>query len=642
MSIKKLFDKEIPYSVVPSTDISKIGAEVESSGNIDQKMIEKNTFIPPVDLSDPANFAKFGSAKRYYVDGIERIYNQYPYDGSLKERTQFLNESTYIDRYIFEEKYPRTNGYVTIASDGTHWDLAPALIPATLPGFDEYILFKGGPHAAPEKFEDDPLQKQFPQANIYDEAKDRAANLVMDNSKGTTIEFWFKHGPQFPPGTGGTSDEFVTDMVSGSSASSPRQYIRFRSGSSGLQFRWLQRSGDPSSGFEWPTNFLTDIHNWHHYAFSSINSGSSTDYKFYVDGELHSTNSAPFNLPAVNFISGTIGSLVHTLGSVGLGDGKISGSFDEFRYWKTKRTSEDIGRYWFTQVGGGTNTDDANTDLGVYYKFNEGITGDLSTDAVTLDYSGRITNGNWVGYPGSVARSTGSAMVISKAAKFEFKDPIIYSYNPLVSSLKAGLAASGSAYDLTNNAAIYNSMPAWIMEQDEGEAGETLLTLTQILSSYLDMLYLQIEALPKIKDMVYDQEGITPAPFSNKLLESYGLQAPEIFVNADIIAQILNRDEDREFEDQLEDIKNLIYKNIYNNLIYIYKSKGTMKSIRNLIHCYGVDEDLIRVNAYANQIKYGFEDNFRAKAERKKYADFNDPDRFQATVYMAYGQRESK
>ena len=61
-------------------------------------------------------------------------------------------------------------------------------------------------------------------------------------------------------------------------------------------------------------------------------------------------------------------------------------SLDEFRFWKTRRTAKQIGQHWFTQVGGGTNTDltlatSASTkysyenpaDLGVYYKFNEGI-----------------------------------------------------------------------------------------------------------------------------------------------------------------------------------------------------------------------------------------------------------------------------
>jgi hypothetical protein len=52
------------------------------------------------------------------------------------------------------------------------------------------------------------------------------------------------------------------------------------------------------------------------------------------------------------------------------GFGAITGSVDEFRFWKTARTTEDISKNWFTQVYGGTNTDDANTDLGAYLKFN--------------------------------------------------------------------------------------------------------------------------------------------------------------------------------------------------------------------------------------------------------------------------------
>jgi hypothetical protein len=68
----------------------------------------------------------------------------------------------------------------------------------------------------------------------------------------------------------------------------------------------------------------------------------------------------------------TVSSSVGALG--GLGYGKLSGSIDEFRFWKTARTSEEIGRNWWHQVRGGTNTDLANTTLGVYYKFNEGIT----------------------------------------------------------------------------------------------------------------------------------------------------------------------------------------------------------------------------------------------------------------------------
>ena len=75
------------------------------------------------------------------------------------------------------------------------------------------------------------------------------------------------------------------------------------------------------------------------------------------------------------------------------------------RCWKTKRNSQQIGRHWFTQVGGGSNTDNANTNLGVYYKFNEGITQTASVDSKVFDYSGRFSDGAWTGYT-SGARST--------------------------------------------------------------------------------------------------------------------------------------------------------------------------------------------------------------------------------------------
>ena len=187
-----------------------------------------------------------------------------------------------------------------------------------------------------------------------------------------------------------------------------------------------------------------------------------------------------------------------------------SGSLDEFRYWKTQRTSQDIGRFWFTQVGGGVNSDPtpfietsetANVDLGVYFKFNEGITGQSATDSVVLDYSGRISNGAWTGYT-STSRNTGSAIISSSAATKEFEDPIIYAFHPKVVALNEELELSGSEHDVTNNASMYSSVPSWITEEDDEGSGD-LKKLTQILSSYFDTLHLQIGSLNKIKDISY-------------------------------------------------------------------------------------------------------------------------------------------
>ena len=602
MSIRDLFNKDKSSKILKANSQEELGLEVESSGNVAAKLKEDKRFLPQVDFSDPSNFAFYGSAEQYYSDSINRILDSYPYDGSLKERAEFRNDSIYLDLYVLDNLYPRTNGYVTLDST--------------------YILVDGGPNAAPSEYNNKILPEKFDKSNFYSVADDRESNLEMDFEKGVTVEFWMKFGTPFLAGpttvfhlTGTNGKITINHEVGGT----PGPWtITMDSGSTTVtQSGW----SDPAT--------ITD---WNHYAFSIASGSTGMITKQYINGQLLHTSAT---LPAMGKVIAPHNASINALPN---GSQACRASYDEFRFWKTKRTSEDIGRYWFTQVGGGTNTDLANTDLGIYFKFNEGITGDTSTDSAILDYSGRFSNGTWVGYNATTSyRSTGSAMVEASASLKEFKDPIIYSIHPDVITLKEALIKSGSAYDFKNNSSIYHTMPNWIVEEDRRDAGDAVLKLTQVMGSYFDTLQLQMKELPKLKDMSYPQidENEKPNIFSNRLLEGYGFTAPEIFANADVISQILNRDEEREFDLELNDIKNLIYKNIYNNLLHIYKTKGTQKSFRNLIRCYGIDDSLIRLNLYAdNTLIEANADKYRTDSVRKKYVDFNNPDRFAGTVYQ--------
>ena len=58
------------------------------------------------------------------------------------------------------------------------------------------------------------------------------------------------------------------------------------------------------------------------------------------------------------------------------------------------------------------------------------------------------------------------------------------------------------------------------------------------------------------------------------------------------------------------------------------------KSLRNVIRCFGVDDELIKINLYGDNVTYELKDNVRYVAATKKYADFNDVDRFYTTVYQ--------
>ena len=117
---------------------------MESKDFIKEKIKTQKSFTPRTDFSKPENFARYGLAEEYYRTSVEYIYNSYPYDGSLYEREDWYNRGTYLDQYIFENLYPRTNGYVVL---GDGWGTQDATVgDYSLSTQSEYIGFTGGPH----------------------------------------------------------------------------------------------------------------------------------------------------------------------------------------------------------------------------------------------------------------------------------------------------------------------------------------------------------------------------------------------------------------------------------------------------------------------------------------------------------------
>ena len=654
MGSRDLFDKGRPYKVLANTSAQQMTEKVESARNVEAQREERERFVPQVDYSDPNNFVRFGSAEKYYEDAFNRVISDYPYDGSQAEITEFFNNSSYLDLYILEKEYPRTTGYAILLPNG--FDSAVKLPSgwgrASSP---EYISFKGGPHTASGGMPSGSMAVTFTGSNyydtdIYDTSREsangrvgtRESNLKFDWETGQTLEFWLKKDT-YP--TSLTEKEVIFDLWNGvtdtGSADYGRLILYLTASSDGLNpFRMQITSGsvtydDTNLNTGQTTSSLAD-NEWHHYAFSFKNTNGQSELQAYLDGKHVSTLG-----PVVADFKEVTGSLQARIGALQTNPsgnaftglnlaeyGQLSASLDEFRYWKSERTAEQIGLNYFTQIGGGTNTDISNTELGVYYKFNEGITGTSSIDSIVLDYSGRITNGIWTGYPGDSARNTGSAIASSSLGYAEFEDPIIRLENNLVTSARDTLIESGSAFDTTNNSTLYNRFPAWIQDEDPG----TLKQITQVMTSYLDSLHLQMEELPGLKDADYVSGSNKPLPIANKLVANFGMQAPEIFADAEILSQVSSRDELRNFELEIGGIKDRIYKNIYNNLVYIYKSKGTLKSFRNLIRCYGVDESVVQLNLYGNNVTTEIRDNYDSAVVRKKYVDFNYPDSWGGVV----------
>lgn len=644
MSIKDLFSKS-KVAVYESAESASV--DIESADFLKTKVEENNTFVPFTDFSDPSQFIKFGSAELYYENSIKRIYQQYPYDGSGKEKLEFQLSSSYLDRWIFENKYPKSTGYATLTAGG--YGSSVITDGYGLSSDLEYIYAAGGLHTASAGMQSGELFKNFDSSIKYDADKNRTQNFRVNPVAGTTVEFWLKKDNFIPSST---EKEVILDLWNGQASSSAdygRLTIYLSASTDGLDtVRATLQNG--TTGFadqslaasSFTTASLADG-NWHHYAVSFLSQSAGIKTFFYVDGDLN--NEQTIGSAGINELSGRINAYIGALQTSPSGSaaaqyaGKLSGSIDEFRFWKTRRTSKQINLNWYRPVDGGANTEDNNTSLGCYFKFNEGIVGS-SIDSTVLDYSGRLTNGTWAGYA-SGARSTGSCFVSAGILSSEPADPIIYSNHPSVVSLQSEMQISGSEYDQVNSTLLYDKLPQFMRDDDESN-GLNIKNLYQIISSYFDTIYAQTKVLPEITNKNYLSSSTKPLPFANRLLESRGFTTSELFVDTEILEFYGDNDyENKKFEDNVNDIKNLIYHNIYNNLDYIYKTKGSEKSFRNLLRCFGIDDELVKFNVYTDGGTHYFNDNFKDTSITAKYINHNNPSYFGASVYQTSSANNS-
>ena len=115
MSIKNLFEiNEDNVNLLSETNQKDAFKDVESERNLEQIKIKQDTFVPPLDYYNPVNFVKYGSAYYYYKGAMERVTDYYPYDGSDAEINKFYNDLLPVEKYVFDNLYPRTNGYINL------------------------------------------------------------------------------------------------------------------------------------------------------------------------------------------------------------------------------------------------------------------------------------------------------------------------------------------------------------------------------------------------------------------------------------------------------------------------------------------------------------------------------------------------
>ena len=197
MSIKKLFDARQTRKtgkILAPGENNSLSEDAESIEQVRVALDDKHEFVPPLDYSEPANFVKFGSAYRYYVDALEYVADEYPYDGTSKDKIEFANNLNPLEKYILDTEHPSSTGYAimgaTYGSRGSQSSTTGYYSASA-----EFIHIKGGPNASSKLKADGTPDFKDETANVFYTGSAygrRSNNLEFGGASGSTIEFFFK------------------------------------------------------------------------------------------------------------------------------------------------------------------------------------------------------------------------------------------------------------------------------------------------------------------------------------------------------------------------------------------------------------------------------------------------------------------
>lgn len=599
-SLKNLFNKNSSLGSKLTTKTYKssndfiVNEELEGTEFLKQKSKEINNFKFNVDYSDPANFAKFASAYLYYRDSINYTLDSFPYDGSKEKHQTWRNQSTDLDKYLIDKEWPRYSGYLNMGGD-----VSDAIDPT-----------EDGWYYGLETVQ----QYEFIQINGYAEnslysstdKKNDAFNLSF--ADGFTIEFfmrfpsdkefgaWPLFSPRQPIFSLATDDDFSFNLIFDASSSTVKFGVNYYTSAGGSE---LPDDGDEFCFIETDMSNSYDL--WNHVAVIF----NIDNIKVYVNGRLSGTRAFPaVTTPEIITLDEwNLRGLLGVCCKYTSFHGKLWAHLDEFRIWKEPRTEKQINDNMFCNVRGTATELNKESNLSVYYKFNEPD----ESGNVIIDYSGRLVNGNFVafGYTeqdylpnfSSQGRRVKCSDSDPSPLIYENGDIILYDNNVDFVSFKNQFLQIGLDYDAENGKTLFQRLPSWMSEEDT-ETTEDLKKLTQIMGSYLDNLFIKISFLSKLKQVSYNEIG--NEEFYKFAIKNLGFPVIEIFDSADTINLFLDKDNELSFEEKLSDIKSTIYQNLYNNIVPILKTKGTKNSVDILLKSLSVPDNLYNLNFYAN------------------------------------------
>lgn len=380
---------------------------------------------------------------------------------------------------------------------------------------------------------------------------------------------------------------------------------------------------------------------WHHYAlkvWQTETEGAETytlNTKFYVDGVLQTTNSQDIGATKINLadnaMSGRIG-LALDAATPAAGN-PLSSQIDSFRFWKGKRSSREIGRYFDQKVYASDHAElEYDSRLGVNYRFNESPTGEASKDKIIIDYSGNDVIATINNYSDSVRVSTSAIDASTVSVNTEIQDPILYEEHTKVKELKDRLKSIGQSYDIENHGLLQKKLPGWLFSEMYNIQDTTEIdTLLHMMASVFDSTMVNLGSLRKLTRPEYSNsrssfvsEGSqgqfsstleslgnsgkgevfntfvyeNKIDFMERLLENFGFSRSEYKFLWDLKTEemVESITENIRLERSASEIRRVLYDCLANAAVYALNRKGAESSYNAILNAIGLGRDVISFN----------------------------------------------
>jgi len=533
----------------------QIGAALKSTQelNVDYTSFENHTF--------------FNSAVAKVNVAFDRIINNYPFDGSLKEIEEFEDSLTGYERYVLSQFSKNQN----------------------------FLLFNGTSSITVI----DSAGINFPEIS----KNDTGASTLDPHSNSFSFEMFC-----YPASVANDNQIILQKMKDSSNAIT----IALSSSTSTSDCNALFLIS--ANGLYATASAVVNKGQFNHLYFEYDSLALSSSLKIYNNLELASQPSAfvvfgDIDYSAANLLIGS-GS-AHKVGAYTYEPRQnLSGALDEIRFFHDTRTYEDLKFNWKKEIY-------AVDPLKLYFKFNE-PTGSYSSNDVVLDYSGNSLHSYVTNF--STSLREGANLENPMSAEDIDRCPVLFADYPTTLQYNQNLLTEARAYDADNPNLITKLIPAHYLREglvnqgftdEDGTIGndfsgdsmpgtgvigspQIITAMLLVYAKFFDELKMFVDHFSNLVHVDYDQDSSVSDKFLPFLAKYYGFEVPSFFKTA-LSDQFYDgrnvTKNDEKLAKNLDYVRKQLWRRLLINMSSIMKEKGTNSSVRSLFNAAGIIPD---------------------------------------------------